>query len=395
MLFLNIMFGFGTVNIIAPLSSEINQDIGLSLTQVGAVLAFFTLASPIFSPIGGVLADKYGSRAIFSLAGLLIAVSGAARYFVTDGNQLIALMFVAGAGFACFGPVVPKALSSVFSAKEFGKANGIVFSAFWVGSTLAFALSASVLSPAVGGWRMLTVISGVLSGVMALCWALFYRDDSALLSAREQSAGDLSGDVSSAEEATGTSGSFGQVIKNRDILRLSFFYAFCIAALFTILSLLPRVLEDRGLDHPGTLAALMTGTMVAFNILGGMISDRVGRKLVLVTSAITFGLCIPALLALSGWPLFVVLIIAGAAAGPIIPVTTAMPVEMPAIGPALAGTALGILFMIGNLGGFFGPLAAGRMIEMSGSPWSGFLFAAFLAVLAPIMLVKLKDPSKV
>ena len=115
----------------------------------------------------------------------------------------------------------------------------------------------------------------------------------------------------------------------------------------------------------------------------------------LVTSAVTFGLCIPALLALSGWPLFVVLIIAGAAAGPIIPVTTAMPVEMPAIGPALAGTALGILFMIGNLGGFFGPLAAGRMIEMSGSPWSGFLFAAFLAVLAPRMLVKLKDPSKV
>ena len=382
MLFLNIMFGFGTVNIIAPLSSEIDQDIGLSLAQAGAVLAFFTLASPIFSPIGGVLADKFGSRAVFSIAGMILAIASVARYFVSDGNQLIAVMFVAGVGFACFGPVVPKALSSVFSAKEFGKANGIVFSAFWVGSTVAFALSASVLSPALGGWRMTAVVYGVLSGVMAVCWALIYRDDPDGLAQQEQS---------TTEDSAQASGTFSQVIKNRNILRLSLFYAFCIAALFTILSLLPRVFENRGLDQPGTLAALMTGTMVAFNILGGMISDRVGRKPVLVASAIIFGLSIPALLALSGLPLIITLIIAGAAAGPIIPVATAMPVEMPEIGPRLAGTALGILFMIGNLGGFFGPLAAGKMIDMSGSPWSGFLFAALLAVLAPLMLFKLRE----
>jgi len=35
-LFLILMFGFGGMNIIAPLSLEIDKDIGLTLTQLGA-----------------------------------------------------------------------------------------------------------------------------------------------------------------------------------------------------------------------------------------------------------------------------------------------------------------------------------------------------------------------
>lgn len=384
-LFLNIMLGFGTVNIIAPLSSEIDQDIGLSLTQVGAALAFFTLASPFFSPIGGILADKYGARVVLSLAGMVVAIASIARYFITDGNQLVAAMFVAGAGFACFGPVIPKALSAVFTTKEFGKANGIAFAAFGVGSTVAFALSASVLSPMLGGWRMTAVAYGVLSAVMSVCWALIYRDDAGALAQQEQAP---------AEDTSQASGLFSQLLRNPNLLRISFFFAFFAAALFAVLSVLPRVFEDRGLEQPGTLAALMTGTMVVFNILGGAISDRVGRKPVLVICSITFGICIPGLLALSGLPLVLALILAGAAAGPIIPVSTAIPVEMPDIGPALAGTALGILFMIGNFGGFAGPLAVGWLIEISGSPWSGFMLAAILVILAPILIFKLRAPGK-
>ncbi|MFB3060003.1 MAG: MFS transporter, partial [Candidatus Binatia bacterium] len=162
-LFLILMFGFGGMNIIAPLSLEIDKDIGLTLTQLGATIAFFTLASPIFSPIGGVLTDKFGARLVMLIAGLIVAAAGAARYFVTEPNQLIALMFVYGVGFACYGPVIPKALSAVFPASEFGKANGIVWSAIWVGSTLAFFLAVNVLSPFFGGWRMMMIAIGVLS----------------------------------------------------------------------------------------------------------------------------------------------------------------------------------------------------------------------------------------
>jgi len=387
-LFLILMFGFGGMNIIAPLSSEIDNDIGLTLTQLGATVAFFTLASPIFSPIGGVLTDKYGARLVLLVAGLIVAVAGAARYFVTGPNQLIAVMFVYGVGFACYGPVIPKALSAVFSANEFGKANGIVWSAIWVGSTLAFFLAVNVLSPFFGGWRMMMIAIGVLSAIAAISWALVFRDPVA-----EHSDGDT--ETGASQEDTGVpeeSGfaTFRKVVRIGNIWWLSIYYAFCIAALLSILSLLPRVLEDRGLEQPGMLAALLTGTLVASSILGGMLSDRFGRKPVLVVSVIVFALSIPTLLIFSGPLLMICLVIAGAAAGPFLPVSTAMPIEMPGIGPVLAGTALGILFMIGNTGGFFGPLITGWLMDTTGSAWSGFMFVALLLFIAPLFLIKLR-----
>jgi len=100
---------------------------------------------------------------------------------------------------------------------------------------------------------------------------------------------------------------------------------------------------------------------------------------------------IPSLLMFSGPLLMICLVIAGAAAGPFVPVSTAMPVEMPAIGPVLAGTALGILFMIGNTGGFFGPIIAGWLMDTTGSAWSGFMFAALLLLIAPLFLIKLRN----
>jgi nitrate/nitrite transporter NarK len=84
------------------------------------------------------------------------------------------------------------------------------------------------------------------------------------------------------------------------------------------------------------------------------------------------------------------LVIAGAAAGPFLPVSTAMPVEMPGIGPVLAGTALGILFMIGNTGGFFGPIVTGWLMDTTGSAWSGFIFVVLLLLIAPLFLIKLR-----
>jgi len=394
-LFSILMLGFGGMSAIPTLYAEIDKDMGLTLTQLGATVAFFTLASPVFSPIGGVLTDKFGARLVFFIATLIVAAAGAARFFVTGPNQLIALMFAYGVGFACYGPVIPKALSAVFPANEFGKANGIVWSAIWVGSTLAFFFGVNVLSPIFGGWRMLMIAIGVLSAIAAVIWVLVFRDPVAEVAEGDTETG-VSQEESGVPQESGFA-SFRKVVRIGNIWWLSIYYAFCIGALLSILSLLPAVLGDRGLDNPGMLAALLTATLVASSIMGGMLSDRFGRKPVLVVSTIVFALTVPTLLIFSGPPftsvplLMICLVIAGAAAGPFLPVSTAMPVEMPGIGPLYAGTALGILFMIGNTGGFLGPIITGWLMDTTGSAWSGFLFVALLLLIAPLFLIKLRN----
>ena len=224
---------------------------------------------------------------------------------------------------------------------------------------------------------------GVLSAISAIAWALVFRDPVA-----EVSEGGTETGASQEESGFAT---FRKVLRVGNIWWLSIYYAFCIGALLSILSLLPRVLGDRGLDNPGMLAALLTGTLVVSSILGGMLSDRFGRKPVLVVSIIVFAFSIPTLLIFSGPLLMICLVIAGAAAGPFLPVSTAMPVEMPGIGPLFAGTALGILFMIGNTGGFIGPLITGWLMDTTGSAWSGFMFVALLLLIAPLFLIKLRN----
>ena len=78
-LFSILMLGFGGMSAIPTLYAEIDKDMGLTLTQLGATVAFFTLASPVFSPIGGVLTDKFGARLVFLIATLIVAAAGAAR----------------------------------------------------------------------------------------------------------------------------------------------------------------------------------------------------------------------------------------------------------------------------------------------------------------------------
>jgi len=266
-----------------------------------------------------------------------------------------------------------------------------LWSAIWVGSTLAFFFAVNVLSPLFGGWRVMMIAIGVLSAISAIVWAFVFRDPVAEYSEGDAATGVAQDDTAAPQESGFAT--FRKVVRIGNIWWLSIYYAFCIAALLSILSLLPRVLEDRGLEQPGMLAALLTGTLAVSSILGGMLSDRFGRKPVLVLSVIVFGLTVPSLLIFSGPLLMICLVIAGAAAGPFLPVSTAMPIEMPGIGPVLAGTALGILFMIGNTGGFLGPLITGWLMDTTGSAWSGFMFVVLLLFIAPLFLIRLRVPQ--
>ena len=374
-LFLAIVFGFGTMHMIAPLAQEIDKDIGLSLTQVGAAVAIFTLASPIVSPIAGILVDSISVRSILTFAVLLVGASCAMRGLVDSADMLLLMMFLGGVGFACYGPIIPKVLGTVFSSQEFGRANGIVFSGFWVGTTLALALSANVLSPMFDGWRGSMIFVGGLSVAIAIMWFLLFRDGTE--------------NADSSTELPSTPKSFAEVIRLPEIWYLSLYYAFFAAGFYAILSLLPSLLLQRGIENGGAYTSLIPLTMIISNIVGGMLSDRFGRVRVLIVCVLLFGVTIPTLLLFDGPLLAFSLILAGIAAGPILPVTTSLPMEMPRIGHVSAGTALGIFFMIGNTGAFLGPLLAGWLTQSSESPWLSFLIFMVLALLAPLFILQL------
>ena len=371
-----IVFGFATMHMIAPLKAEIDQDIGLTLAQVGMAVGLFTIASPIFSPIAGVLADKISVRWILAFAAILVGSSAILRGLAPSPTWFIVTMFIGGVGFACYGPIIPKALGAVFSSHELGRANGLVFSGFWIGTTLALALSADVLSPWLGGWRATMVFAGALSVVMAIVWVLVFR-------------GGTAGQTASTEQNAKPK-SFLEVLRLPEIWCLSLYYAFFAAGFYSVLSMLPSLLADRNIANGGVYTSVIPFTMIASNVLGGTLSDRVGRENVLMVCLVAFGLIMPGLLMSDGIVLGILLVLAGLFAGPIMPVASALPSEMRRVGQVSAGTAMGIFFMIGNTGAFLGPILAGWSTEKFQSPWPSFIVFTILALLSPVLIWKLK-----
>lgn len=80
--------------------------------------------------------------------------------------------------------------------------------------------------------------------------------------------------------------------------------------------------------------------------------------------------------------------LSGVAIGGIIPVIFLIPLELKGVGHALAGSSVGLLFTVGNLGGFISPILGGKIIDLTGSEMGGFLFFAIVIFLmAPLTML--------
>jgi MFS family permease len=165
----------------------------------------------------------------------------------------------------------------------------------------------------------------------------------------------------------------------------------------SIFTLLPQSLSERGMTTAmaGIFVAILTGTNSVFKVVGGTLSDRTGkRKPFLFISSILLGLSILGFSSFTGIPLIVTLVIGGAAMGTISPIFMATIVETKGIGAALAGTTVGLIFMVGNVFGFVGPVVSGKLMDVTGAQWPGFLFMGIAYILASFFILPVRETGK-
>ena len=364
-----------------PLFSQIAEEIPLTKAQMGTIMGVLTLASLFFAPVGGAICDKLGSRWALGVSALIVAAGSMVRYFASSATGLIVCMFIIGAGIAMYPPNLPKALGSWFAPGDLAKVNGICLAGMGIGGALAMATARSVMSPALGGWRGTVTFLGVLVLIVAVLWMIFYRD--------REAEGAVSGHRQNVFE------NFKKVLRVRDIWLIALYYGLNMVSLLAVITLLPLTLEERGMANAGELVGIMMGTTVVFNILGGILSDRVGRrKPFLLFCVLIFAFSATGFVTLTGAPLLAALVLAGAALGTIAPVLMSVPVEMEGIGTSLVGTAMGFIFMLGNTGGFVGPVVAGKLMDRAGSALPGFIFIAAALAAAALLIIPLRETGR-
>jgi sugar phosphate permease len=158
----------------AVLAPAFREELGLTLTQVGVVIA-----APWVGPIltllpWGLLADRVGERRV--LAGGL-GVAGAlavALAFVASFVPLVVLLALAGAAGSSVNSATGRAVMSWFGSHERGLALGIRQGATPLGGIVS-ALALPVLDAA-GGLTAAFVFLGVLALVAAIAGGVVIRD---------------------------------------------------------------------------------------------------------------------------------------------------------------------------------------------------------------------------
>ncbi len=88
---------------ILPVLPAMARDLGIDAEHLGLLVYSFTLPGIVFAPIGGILADKWGRKAVLVPCLLLFALGGVGASLCTQAMPLLLWRMVQGCGAACLG----------------------------------------------------------------------------------------------------------------------------------------------------------------------------------------------------------------------------------------------------------------------------------------------------
>jgi sugar phosphate permease len=155
-------------------NTSIRADLGLSGTQIGALLSAFSLAYGIAQLPIGLMLDRLGSRVILAAGMFVWSLAQVATGLVSSFGGFMATRISLGAGEAPIMPCGVKVMNDWFSVRDRGLPTGLMTAS----NTLGVTLSPPVLTVIMlsFGWRAMFVSVGIFSLLLSFAWYPIYRD---------------------------------------------------------------------------------------------------------------------------------------------------------------------------------------------------------------------------
>ena len=375
---------FAVWTIFSIIGVKIKEDLGLSETEFGILVATPVLTGSISRIFLGVWTEQYGGRLVFPVQMLATAVA----CWLLSSVQTYEVFLIAalGVGLAGGSFIVGVAYTSQWFDKEHqGTALGI----FGVGNVGAAVTNfgAPFLVLAFGWQQTAQIYAVVLALTAAGFWFLAKPDPGQVARTREGRR-----PVSTGEQLA--------PLKNMQVWRFATYYFFVFGGFVALASYLPRFYVgayDLSLATAGMLAAAYSMPGSIFRALGGWMSDKWGARFVMY---LTFIVSLACLFAMSyprtqytvdgiagpiqftfgiGLPVFVLLSVV---LGFVMSLgKAAVYKHIPVYYPHHVGSVGGLVGMIGGLGGFVLPITFGVLND-----WFGVWTSSFMLLFALVLV---------
>jgi MFS family permease len=362
------------------LFSEISRDLNLSLVQVGLIWGIGALPGIVTVLVGGAIGDRFGPKRILTLSCLLAGLAGALRGLSYDFVSLAVTVFLFGLLTPFFTMNTLKACGLWFPRQQLGLASGFLSMGMALGFLVGSIISATFLSPWLGGWRNVLFLYGAISTLLSIPW-YFTRAHPVAVGSSVNEKNTLS---------------IRQVVSRVSRIRNVWLLGLAIlgigGCIQGTLGYLPLYLQGLGwsvISADGATAAFHTASLFCV-IPIALWSDRLGsRKKILLGAAISIIIGIGLLTLVNGALVWVAVVMAGFVRDGFMAVFMTMIIETDGVGAAYAGTATGLVMVFSGIGSLVAPPLGNGLAGIA--PSLPFLFWAALAVVGFIGIALAKE----
>jgi cyanate permease len=313
---------------------------------------------------------------------VLIGITGALRAFSTDFVTLSATVFLGG----LLGPIIPlslhKACGVWFSGRHLGLANGFVAGGMAFGFMVGAMVSATVLSPLLGGWRQVMIFYGLVAVLMCIPWALSRA-------APDDESAARAGNTMSMRHT------LSHVVRLKSVWILGLALLGIGGGVQGALGYLPLYLREIGWPGPSADGALATfhamSLLMVFPI--ALLSDRLGsRKRFLMVAALMIVTGIGSLAFVPGPLVWAAVILSGLVRDGFMAIYMTMITELDGVGALYVGTAMGLSGTLSRVGGLMAPPLGNSLATYNLS--LPFLFWAGMGLMGFVCLYFVKEGKR-
>ncbi len=320
----------------------LSDPLSLSYGQIGLVSMTFGLASSLSQPVFGWLGDKKYSRLLAVLGVATVSVNMGLLRFSDRFAMLFILATLAGLGAGAFHPQ-----GAVLAADTEVRSRGSAMSLYMLGGNIGYAfgplISAAIFSLAGSSMPLMVAALGLAQAGIVF-WAISRRPPAPNRSIAARESGKRA------------------AISIMIIVALVLFLRSWVQT--SIQTFIPQLYKGVNADtsFAGQVLFSILMPLAIGGLIGGTLSDRVGRRWVLAISTAIVGPALWGLLTAQGAAVLMWGPLLGIAMGASLPVSIVMVQELVPRGLGLmSGVALGFSFIAGSIGVSLNGFAADHM----------------------------------
>jgi MFS family permease len=348
----------------------IGSELGLSYSEIGFVMTCQFIASAIANVPGGVVVDTVGRKGLLMAASLFwVGFPYLLIGFTHSYVMLLVCVALVGFGNSLWHPTAIPTLASRYPERK-----GLVLSVHGMGGNVGDAIAPIVIGAALAlfSWRQVVVLNVAPGLVVALL--MFALLGGIQLGAKTHTAEHQS----LAQYREG----LAQLLRNRALVMLSLGSSFRTMTQVALLTFLPVYLAREMGYSPAVVGACLFALQAAGFAaapVAGHLSDRMGRKQIVIGSMISSAVVLAGMAFAGTSPAFVALIaVLGFFMYATRPVIQAWLLE--ATPKNMGGSSIGVLFGAQALGAALGPFLTGMVADRYGLLATFYFLAATIVV---------------